>query len=239
MNPIKCIAVDDEPLAIDILKGHIHNTDGLELLRTCSNALEAKQAVETLQPDVIFLDISMPEITGLSFAKSLENPPLIVFTTAYSEYAIEGFELNAVDYLLKPISPDRFARSFEKVKEYFSIKQQNDHEETELEDDSIFVKANQKMIKIQYSDIRYVEAFADYVKIFTKERRIVTLQTMKNMEKKLPENRFIRVHRSFIVNLNAVDSYGTNEVMIGETRIPIGKNYKEGFMDQMKGNNIL
>jgi DNA-binding LytR/AlgR family response regulator len=239
MNTIRCIAVDDEPLALDIIKGHISQFEGLELLRTCSNALEAKQAVETLKPDLIFLDISMPEITGLSFAKSLENPPLIVFTTAYSEYAIDGFDLNAVDYLLKPISPDRFKKSVAKVQEYFAIKQRNEHDETELEDNHIFVKANQKMVKLQYSDILYVEAFADYVKIFTSEKRIVTLQTMKKMEKKLPENRFVRVHRSFIVNYKSVDSYSTNEIQIGDVRIPIGKNYKDGFNSVMKANKTL
>jgi DNA-binding LytR/AlgR family response regulator len=189
--------------------------------------------------DLVFLDIQMPEITGVDFVKSLENPPMIVFTTAYAEYAVEGFELDAVDYLLKPVSKERFDKAVQKAYEYQKLKSGGNTETTELEEDYIFVKANQKLIKISYDEILYVEAFADYVKIFIPDRRIVTLQTMKKMEVKLPAEKFCRIHRSFIVGLKHIESYNTSEVEIDNKRLPIGKNYKDRFMEHMKSNKIL
>jgi len=236
---MKCMIVDDEPLAIDVLESHLTKFENLELVAKCSNALEAAQILKMKEVDLLFLDIQMPEITGIDFLKSLDNPPLVVFTTAYSEYAAEGFELDAIDYLLKPISFDRFEKAIRKVEEYYSFKNGGTIEKPELESEQIFVKANQKLIKINYSDIQYIEAFADYVKIFIPEKRIVTLQTMKKMELKLPEDRFCRIHRSFIVGLKHVSAYSSNEVEVNGVKLPIGKNYKERFLNYMRSKNTL
>ena len=236
---MNCIAVDDEPLALDIIEAYVNKHPELSLVARCNNAAEASEVLKTHKVDLMFLDINMPEISGLSFVKSLEKKPLFIFTTAYPDYAVEGFELNAIDYLLKPIAYDRFEKGVEKAKEYYKIKQNADVAETDLESDYIFVKANQKLIKLAYSDIYYVEAFADYVKIFLADRKIVTLQTMKNMEKKLPEDMFTRVHRSFIVNRKLVQSFSTSMCEVNDVKIPIGKNYKEVFVGLMKSNNIL
>jgi len=236
---MKCVIVDDEPLAIDVIKSHLSSTEGLELVGTASNAIMAAELLKKNEVDLVFLDIQMPEITGVDFVKSLENPPMIVFTTAYAEYAVEGFELDAVDYLLKPVSKERFDKAVQKAYEYQKLKSGGNTETTELEEDYIFVKANQKLIKISYDEILYVEAFADYVKIFIPDRRIVTLQTMKKMEVKLPAEKFCRIHRSFIVGLKHIESYNTSEVEIDNKRLPIGKNYKDRFMEHMKSNKIL
>ena len=236
---MNCIAVDDEPLALDIIEAYVNKHPELSLVARCNNAAEASEVLKTHKVDLMFLDINMPEISGLSFVKSLEKKPLFIFTTAYPDYAVEGFELNAIDYLLKPIAYDRFEKGVEKAKEYYKIKQNADVAETDLESDYIFVKANQKLIKLAYSDIYYVEAFADYVKIFLADKKIVTLQTMKNMEKKLPEDMFTRVHRSFIVNRKLVQSFSTSMCEVKDVKIPIGKNYKEVFVGLMKSNNIL
>jgi DNA-binding LytR/AlgR family response regulator len=231
--------VDDEPLAIDVIESHLSKIPGLELIAKCSNALEAAQVLKTKTIDLIFLDIQMPEITGIDFLRSLENPPLVIFTTAYSEYAVEGFELDAIDYLLKPIAFERLNRAVQKAQEYYQLKQGGEVDHVEMEDQQIFVKANQKLVKINYDEIFYIEAFADYVKIYIPEKRIVTLQTMKKMENKLPIDRFCRIHRSFIVGLKHVSAYSSSEVEVKGVKLPIGKNYKEGFLDHMRSKNTL
>ena len=236
---MNCIAVDDEPLALDIIEAYVARHPELTLVARCNNAAEASQVLKKHKVDLMFLDIEMPEITGLSFVKSLEHKPLFMFTTAYPDYALEGFELDAIDYLLKPIAYDRFEKGVEKALEYYKIKQNSDVAESDLESEHFFVKANQKLIKLSYSEIYYVEAFADYVKIFLADKKIVTLQTMKNMERKLPPEMFSRVHRSFIVNRNHVASFSTSACEVNEVKIPIGKNYKEAFVALMKSNTIL
>ena len=232
---IKCIAVDDEPLALEIIEAHINKCENLKLIGKCANAIEAAEAISHEKPDIIFCDIHMPEISGIDFMKSLQKSGiLVVFTTAYSEYAVDAFSLDALDYLLKPISLDRFKKSIERAEEYFTFKNQQEQPQAEMSVAHMFVKADGKMIKINYDDIWYVEAFADYVKIFTAEdRRIVTLQTMKNMEISLPTDKFARVHRSYIVAINKVKSIGAHEVQIGNKNIPLGKNYKDAFAQRM------
>ncbi|HAY87897.1 MAG TPA: DNA-binding response regulator [Bacteroidetes bacterium] len=236
---MNCIAVDDEPLALDIIEAYVTKHPELTLVARCNNAAEASEVLKKHKVDLMFLDIQMPEITGLSFVKSLEHKPLFMFTTAYPDYALEGFELDAIDYLLKPIAYDRFEKGVEKALEYYKIKQNSDVAESDLENEHFFVKANQKLIKLSYSEIYYVEAFADYVKIFLADKKIVTLQTMKNMERKLPPEMFSRVHRSFIVNRKHVASFSTSVCEVNEVKIPIGKNYKEAFVSLMKSNTIL
>ncbi len=236
---MNCIAVDDEPLALDIIEAYVTKHPELTLVARCNNAAEASEVLKKHKVDLMFLDIQMPEIPGLSFVKSLEHKPLFMFTTAYPDYALEGFELDAIDYLLKPIAYDRFEKGVEKALEYYKIKQNSDVAESDLENEHFFVKANQKLIKLSYSEIYYVEAFADYVKIFLADKKIVTLQTMKNMERKLPPEMFSRVHRSFIVNRKHVASFSTSVCEVNDVKIPIGKNYKEAFVSLMKSNTIL
>ena len=188
---MNCIALDDEPLALDIIEAYVKKHQELHLVARCNNAAEASEILKKQSIDLMFLDIQMPGINGLNFIRSLEQKPLFMFTTAYSEYAIDGFELDAIDYLLKPIAYDRFEKAVEKAKEYYSIKNNLDVIESDLENEYIFVKANQQLVKLSYGEILYVEAFADYVKIFLNDRKIVTLQTMKKMESKLPKDIFM------------------------------------------------
>lgn len=236
---MKCLLVDDEPLALDILESYIKRMPDLELIGKCSNALEASEFLKNNKIDLMFLDIQMPEITGLEFVRSLTNPPLIVFSTAYSDFAVEGFELNAIDYLLKPVAFERFAKTVERAKEYMALKKNESVEAPDLENDYIFIKSNQKQIKLSYDQILYVEAFADYVKLYTNEKRYVTLQTMKNMEQKLPKDKFIRVHRSFIVGMKYITTFNSSELEIGAVKIPVGKNYKDEFLAKLRSKNIL
>ena len=233
------IALDDEPLALDIIEAYVKKHPELNLVTRCNNAEEATEILKNHPIDLMFLDIQMPGINGLNFIRSLEQKPLFMFTTAYSEYAIDGFELDAIDYLLKPIAYDRFEKAVEKAKEYYSIKNNLDVTESDLDNEYIFVKANQQLVKLSYGEILYVEAFADYVKIFLNDRKIVTLQTMKKMESKLPKDIFSRVHRSFIVNRKAVESFSTSICEINGVKIPVGKSYKNDFVQLMKSNPIL
>lgn len=236
---MNCIALDDEPLALDIIEAYVKKHPELHLVACCNNAAEASEILKKQSIDLMFLDIQMPGINGLNFIRSLEQKPLFMFTTAYSEYAIDGFELDAIDYLLKPIAYDRFEKAVEKAKEYYSIKNNLDVIESDLENEYIFVKANQQLVKLSYGEILYVEAFADYVKIFLNDRKIVTLQTMKKMESKLPKDIFSRVHRSFIVNRKAVESFSTSICEVNGVKIPVGKSYKNDFVQLMKSNPIL
>lgn len=232
---ISCLIVDDEPLAQDVLNNYVKQTPQLDLMGVCNNAIEALEKMKLSRIDLIFLDIQMPEITGIDFLRSLKDPPMVIFTTAYQNYAIEGFELNAIDYLLKPFSQDRFNKAVRKVEELSKLKE----EQHQREDDYIFIKSDQKLQKVLYADIIFIEALADYVKIHTPEKRYITLQTMKNMEEKLPDNYFKRVHRSYIVALNKITSLVGSAVELDEQKIPIGKNYKEAFFETLKKNNII
>ena len=236
---MNCIALDDEPLALDIIEAYVKKHPELNLIARCNNADEASKVLNSQHIYLMCLDIQMQGVTGLNFVRSLKNKPLFMFTTAYSEYAIDGFELDAIDYLLKPIAYDRFEKAIEKAKEYYTIKNNSGLTESDLENDFIFVKANQQLIKLAYGEILYVEAFADYVKIFLNDRKIVTLQTMKKMEAKLPSDIFSRVHRSFIVNRKAVQSFSTSVCEVNGEKIPVGKNYKNDFIKLMKSNPIL
>ncbi len=237
---LNCLIVDDEPLAQDVIESHLQKDPELALLRKCHNALEAREALRNLPVDIIFLDIQMPEISGIDFLRSLEEPPLVIITTAHPNYAVEGFNLDAVDYLLKPVSHERFSKAIKKARDMYQMKHHvPSHGLPTEDDDHIFVKADQKLVKLRYDDIWYIEALADYVKIHTNEKRIVTLQTMKKMEERLPNDKFIRVHRSFIVGVDKIKSVSGNKIELGEQQIPIGKNYKSSLYDYLNTNNIL
>lgn len=225
---MNCIIVDDEPLAQDILESYISKVPDLTLIAKCNNAFEASEVLQKNKIDLMFLDIQMPEITGTQFLASLKEKPFVVFTTAYSEFAIEGYELDATDYLLKPIAPDRFLKSVQKVKDLYALKQSG----TKPQDDQeyIFVKAEYQTVKIQLADILYIEGLKDYVKIYTKNQgMIMTLMNLKGIHSKLPNSTFIRVHRSFIVPINSIERIDRSRIVIGEKRIPIGESYKDDF----------
>ncbi|MEZ4987432.1 MAG: LytTR family DNA-binding domain-containing protein [Saprospiraceae bacterium] len=242
---MQVIIVDDEPLAQDVLETFVEKMPALHLVAKCSNALEANEALKNHQVDLMFLDIQMPQITGVDFLKSLANPPMVIFTTAYSNYAVEGYELNAIDYLLKPISLDRFMKAVNKATEQFDLHQkagQGSVPQPETSQDFIFVKADKKLVKVNFEDVIYIEGLKDYVIIRLTDSRVVTLQTMKSLEDKLPVGIFRRIHRSYIVNMNRIDAIMGNMVEVQEKgqvkHLPIGKNYRDELQDLINDNKL-
>ena len=223
--------VDDEPLARDVLKNHIAKTPGLKLVKTCMNATEAFEALYEHKPQLIFLDIQMPVITGIDFLRSLKNPPLVIFTTAYQNYAVEGFELNSVDYLLKPITFERFYQAIEKVRERVDSSPQQKYIQ---EPDYVFIRQDHKLVKVKFEDIQYIEAEKDFSMVFLKEKKLLAGMHLKMFEDMLPVNNFMRVHRSFIINTNQVTAITGNMVEIGKSQIPIGGSYKEDLMKRLR-----
>ena len=238
---INVIIVDDEPLALDVLETYIEKLPQLNLVERCNNALEANQALQNHDVDLMFLDIQMPQLTGIDFLKTLANPPLVIFTTAYANYALEGFELNAIDYLLKPISLERFLKSVNKAQEQIELQRKDNGSEIEGSD-FIFVKADKKLIKIKFSDILYIEGLKDYVIIRMDNSRVITLQTMKSLEEKLPHALFKRIHRSYIVSIDKINAVLGNMVEIKEKgqakHLPIGKNYREELLAIINKNRL-
>ena len=227
---IRCLIVDDEPLAREILGQYVSQSDELQLVGACKNANEVVELLQKESVDVLFLDIQMPGISGMALMKSLENPPLVVFTTAYDQYAVEGYEVSAVDYLLKPISPDRFKKAVEKVREMILYKKSSSRDLNYM-----FIRADYQDIKVMFDDILYVEGLKDYVKVVTKEKRIITLTNIKGMLEKLPQDRFIRVHKSYIVAKDKVQTIKGTILTIDDKEIPIGLTFKDNFM---KGMNL-
>lgn len=241
------IIVDDEPLALEVLETYIAQTPSLQLVARCSNAIEAFEALNMHAVDLMFLDIQMPQITGIDFLKTLARPPKVIFTTAYPNYALDGYELNAVDYLLKPISLERFQRAVQKAQQRHDAEHSSpalpatateNAAAKEPEVDFIFVKADKKLIKIKFDDIRFIEGLKDYVILHTPSGRIVTLQTMKSLEDKLPPEHFMRVHRSYIVNLGKIEMMEANTLIIDKKPVPIGKNYKDELLNIINKNRL-
>jgi DNA-binding LytR/AlgR family response regulator len=237
---LKVIIVDDEPLALDVMEALISKVPELEIVARCQNAIEANDALSKFHVDLMFLDIQMPQVTGIELLKSLTNPPEVIFTTAYSDYALDGFELNALDYLLKPISLDRFLKAVNKAKDKFKSKSS---EVSVAEDEPfVFVKADKKLIKVNFDDILYIEGLKDYVIIRQEASRVITLQTMKSLEQKLPSQVFKRIHRSYIVNVNKINAVVGNMIELTEKgqakHLPIGKNYREELLELVNQNRL-
>ena len=232
---ITCIAVDDEPLALDILKGMIAKVPFLNLVGLCKSGMEALQILNDQKIDLIFLDIQMPDLSGIQLLKSLKNPPIIIFTTAYNHYAVESYSLDAIDYLLKPFAYDRFLKAVNKAQEYqqYNVKASSN---SLSQSDHIYVRADYKIIKINFADILFIEGLKDYIKIFEGGKPILTILSLKYMEEKLPFDRFIRVHRSFIVSLKKINSIQKNRIYIGEHEVPVGDLYRETFFSSIKDN---
>lgn len=224
---IRCLAIDDEPLALQQIAAYINKVPFLELAGQCQSALEARQFLTEDRVDAIFCDINMPDLNGMDFVKSLTAPPLVVFTTAYSEYAIEGFKVNAVDYLLKPFGMQDFMRAANRLQERLSVPVAAPVET----DDTLFLKTDYRIIKVNIPDIRYVEAMSEYLKVWIEgeAKPIITLLSMKKMEERLPAN-FMRIHRSYIINLDMIQEVNKNRVIMdANTYLPIGDLYKEAF----------
>lgn len=245
---INVIIVDDEPLAQDVLETYIDKIPELNLVTKCSNAFEANDALKNNDIDLMFLDIQMPQLTGIDFLKTLSKPPLVIFTTAYPNYAIEGFELDALDYLLKPISVDRFMKAANKAIEQVGL-QQKDGVATgssggdgSTQQEYFFVKADKKLVKVNFKEIIYIEGLKDYVIIRMDTNRVITLQTMKSLEKKLPSTQFMRIHRSYIVNIEKINAIIGNMVEVMEKNqakhLPIGKNYREELLGMINQNRL-
>lgn len=243
MEKIRCLAVDDEPLALDILANYIQKTPNLSLVATCTEPLEALSLIQQGKVDLLFLDIQMPTLTGIQFLRVMNGKCKTILTTAYSEYALEGYEYDVADYLLKPISFERFLKAVQKavgqltvVSEQSSIGNENSEflsspttvQQQQL--DFIFVKTEYKIQKINLSDILYLEGLKDYVSIYTTTERILTLQTMKKMEEMLPSNRFVRVHKSYIVSLEKIETIERQRIFIGKNTIPVGDSFQKDFM---------
>lgn len=237
---IRCLVVDDEPLALDILTDYIEKVPFLKLISATTSAFEALAIAQKDEIDLIFLDVQMPELTGIQFLKIINGKCNVILTTAYSQYALDGYELDVADYLLKPIAFDRFYKSVLKVQN--TIQQVSPQAPVKVIDNTInsfiFVKTEHRIQKIYLDDILYIEGLKDYISIFTKTERVITLQHMKKMEESLPAGRFIRVHKSYIVSIDKIESIERSRIQIGNKIIPIGDTYRDNFFKTIQDKNI-
>jgi two-component system, LytTR family, response regulator len=231
----KCIIVDDEPIAIRVIKNHLHQFNDIEIVAECKNAIQAFEELKKKKVDLIFLDIQMPQLTGIEFVKTLLNPPKVIITTAYRDYALEGYELNIIDYLLKPISFERFLKAINK---YYQQSSTNEIEikldENSLDNQFIYVKENKRMHKIYLQEIYYIESMKEYVAIYLNDRKIIAKNTLSNFEEKLPGNQFIRIHKSFIISIPKIRSFNSTSIEIKDINLTISRHYKEGVMKALK-----
>jgi len=227
---IKCLVIDDELPAREILKKHIDGVEALELCGTCSNAVEAISFLKDNRVDLLFLDIQMPHLLGTNFLRTLKNPPKVIFTTAYRKYAVEGFELDAVDFLLKPINFERFLKGVNKILQLNLQGNVDTAMPSESHSESVppflYFRANRKMVKVQFNDILYIEGLNDYIRIITVNKTIITKHLLASLEEMLPSNEFIRIHKSFIIAINKIESFNADSVEIGKKEIPVGRLFK-------------
>ncbi|HEY9195754.1 MAG TPA: LytTR family DNA-binding domain-containing protein [Mucilaginibacter sp.] len=244
---IRCLVVDDEPLALHILEDYISKMPFLQLVKATTNPIEALTMVQAAEVDLVFLDVQMPELTGIQFLKIANGKAKVILTTAYPQYALEGYELDVVDYLLKPIAFDRFFKSVQKAQSIIQpvqakpqqvVVQAEPAQQDDFLTDFIFVKTEHKIQKVYLHDILFIEGLKDYISIFTSAERIITLQGMKKMEDALPEKHFVRVHKSYIVALNKIDSIERSRIQIGDKIIPVGDTYRDEFFRMIENKNI-
>lgn len=234
----KCLLIDDEPLALEVIESHLSKFEDFEIAAKCDNAIKALEILQKKNIDLIFLDIQMPEITGLEFLNTLNNPPKVILTTAHRKYALEGYEHDVIDYLLKPISFERFLKAINKYYKSatndFTIVS-NAGESTD--DNYIYVKENKKAVKIFLDDILFIESMKDYVTIFAKDKKVITKATITSLEEKLPPEKFIRIHRSYIASKKHISAFTASSVEIGKKELTIGRSYKNSVMKEL-GMNI-
>jgi DNA-binding LytR/AlgR family response regulator len=231
---INCLVVDDEPIAREGIMEYISQINYLNAVAQCKSAMEAAGLLQKKKIDLIFIDIQMPKLSGIEFVKALANPPLIIFTTAYSEYALEGFELDVVDYLLKPISFARFLKSVEKAQSYLNAK----NKDVSITRDFFFIKCNGKIEKIMMAEVVYIEAMANYVIIHTQQKKYITYLTFSGIEEQLPGNHFVRIHKSYIVAISAIQTIDGNDVLTSSMRLPMSKNYRNDVMNRIESRLI-
>lgn len=234
MKKLNCLLVDDEPPALEILRSYIANTPGLIVAGECHHAVAAFDFLQHHSVDLIFLDVNMPKISGTDFLKALKNPPKVIFTTAHRDFAVDGYELGAVDYLLKPFSLDRFWKAVQRVGPVDSKSETPLTAGNQSADRFLYVRSDRKMVKIFLGDVLFVESLKDYVKIVLADRQVITKQTITAIEEMLPENDFVRVHRSFIVAAEKIDSYSQVSVFIGKQEIPVGPLFRQQFMKKIQ-----
>lgn len=239
---MKCLIVDDEPLARELLEGYIGRIAELRMLHSCANAIDAFNFLQEKPVDLLFLDIEMPQVTGIELLKSLKNKPRVILTTAYREYAFEAFDLDVVDYMLKPISFDRFLRAIAKVKqlkEPLDVSFEPTDDIQSFDEAYIYLRENREMLKIFLKDIIYIESLRDYVRVKTTKQEVITYQKISYLEQKLPQSKFVRVHRSFMVAIDKVSSYTPMSVKVASIDIPVGRNYKNMALKALTRNNVL
>jgi DNA-binding LytR/AlgR family response regulator len=237
---LKCLVIDDEPLSQEVLVQYIGDCPSLELLHVCSDAIEAGEYLQSHEADLLFLDINMPRLSGIRFVKTLTQPVLIIFTTAYPEFAAEGFETSAVDYLLKPFAFDRFLKAVNRALEWNDFREQKKRAtdiNPDLNKDYILLRADKRIHKINYNDIMFFESTGDYIKVHLRDRKLIIHETFKNIMKILPEDRFIRIHKSFIVSLSGIRLIEGNQVDVAGQMVPIGLVYKDGLHKKLNMKN--
>lgn len=227
---INCLVIDDEPLALTQLEGYVKRVPYLHLVGACRDAFEAMQQLSNQKVDLLFIDINMPGLNGLEFVRSLTRPPLVVFTTAYSEYAIEGFKVEAVDYLLKPFGFQDLLSAAEKARRRLE-------QTTSVDDDFLFIKSDYRVNRVRLVDIRYIEGMSEYVRIYVvgEQKPLIPLLSIKRLEEELPPALFMRVHRSYIINLRQITEVSRSRILLGDVQIPLGDNYREPFMEYVNG----
>jgi DNA-binding LytR/AlgR family response regulator len=226
---IKCIVVDDEPVARDLMSKYIKDVPSLNLVKVCSNALEASETLMQEEVDLIFLDINMPKLSGMKFYRSLHNPPYVIFTTAYPEFAAEGFEVDAIDYLLKPFPFDRFLKAVDRALDRIARK-----DKSIVSREYILLRADKKLHRINLAEIQFLESMGDYVKVYFKDTFILVHDTLKRMLELLPDDQFIQVHKSYVIAIGRIQYVEGNQVNVGNQEIPIGKNYSGRFFNMIK-----
>jgi len=226
---LRCLAIDDEPLALELLEDNISQVPYLKLEGKCSNAFEALKFLQEQTVDLIFLDIQMPGLTGLQFIQSLTQRPMIILITAYEKFALEGFNLDVIDYLVKPVPLDRFIKACNKAWELYNLRLKKTENSSSIEPEFLFVNVEYSLLKVEFADIQWIEGLKDYIRIHLKNssKPVITRMSMKAIEEELPSSRFIRVHKSFIVSVSAITSVRKNSIFIGVEEIPIGDNYKD------------
>lgn len=236
---IKTVIVDDEPLAREGLELHIQEVSDLELQDQFGHPTDAIAYLEKNDTDLLFLDVEMPDMSGIDLLKSLQSPPMTVLTTAYTDYALEGFDLGVIDYLVKPIRLERFISAVNKAREYLRLRELSVQTEQLPDQDHIFLKADRKFVKVFLDDILYIQGMKDYVMVYTAESRVITAMNMKTINSQLDSSRFVRVSKSYIINVSKIVEVKNNSVMIQDVEIPIGKKYKEHFLDNFIKNRLL
>lgn len=238
----KCIIIDDEPLARDLMRNHISKLENFEIVAECGDAMKALQELRDKKVDIMFIDIEMPQITGIEFLKILKNPPKIIITSAYREYALDSFELDVVDYLLKPITFERFLKAINK---YYQETQEEVavnvpvSDVNQREEPFIYVKENKRLIKVNLGEILYIEGLSEYVQIYTDRKKFITKTSMTNLEEKLPSDGFLRIHKSFIVSLSRIEAFTASTIEVPGKELPIGRSYKNSVLNTLQYNGSL